>query len=179
MGPGGDGPSRCLHRSVAPSSGLVVVCESDARCRIGHYYGDPEAPTWFPLPPGVTTVGKPDVRWRTGLLAEVRAPCGAGCRLVWLLDARRHRLSPAWPRALDVDSRRLLVAVPEGRALVVRQAFAGREVLRLERPWAPGPLEEALRSARFEPDGRLSLTWLRGPERGVVTERVSVPAAPR
>jgi phosphoserine phosphatase len=74
---------------------------------------------------------------------------------------------------------RLLVAQAEGRSLVARQIFAGREVARIERDWAPGPLESALTTVHFDPDGRLTFSWLKGAERTPVTERVSIPSMPR
>jgi hypothetical protein len=81
---------------------------------------------------------------------------------------------------LAVDPRRLLVAAAEDRALVVRQMFSGRPVARIERDWAPSPwLGDVITRLRFDPDGRLSLTWLAGAERAPVAERVSVPTAPR
>ena len=50
----------------------------------------------------------------------------------------------------------------------------------IERPWAtasqPGGV---LAGVRFDPDGRIAFTWLRGEERAPVTERVVVPSSPR
>ena len=67
----------------------------------------------------------------------------------------------------------------EERALVVRQIFSGRPVARIERHWAPDLwMGAAITSLHFDPDGRLSFTWLRGSERVPVTERVSVPSVP-
>jgi hypothetical protein len=58
--------------------------------------------------------------------------------------------------------------------------YSGREVARMERDWAPGAgVVEAVRAARFDPDGRLSFTWLRGTGREPIAERVSVPSMPR
>jgi hypothetical protein len=179
-GPGGTGPSRCLFRSPVPAAGLVADCESDARCRVGTYAGGPDRAQWFPVPRGLAALPRPEVLWHTAFLAEARFGCGAACRVSYFADVRRHRRSPAWWQVLGVDTRRLLVAVDEDRRLVVRQLFAGREVLRLERPWAPGaPLAEAVTALRFDPDGRLVFTWLRGAERVPVSERLSVPSSPR
>ena len=75
--------------------------------------------------------------------------------------------------------RRLLVAQAEARSLVARQIFSGREVARIERDWAPGPLESALTALHFDPDGRLTFTWLKGSGRTPVTERISIPSMPR
>ena len=62
----------------------------------------------------------------------------------------------------------------------MRQVFSGREVARIERDWAPGPwLGDVIVALRFDPDGRLSLTWLRGPDRAAASERVSIPSAAR
>jgi hypothetical protein len=72
------------------------------------------------------------------------------------------------------------MAQADGRALAIRQIFSGREVLRIERDWAPGlSTAEAITQLRFEPDGRLSLTWLQGSGRAPVTERVTVPSLAR
>jgi len=110
----------------------------------------------------------------------VRFGCGRACAVSYFFEGRRRRLSPPRRDVLALDERRLLVALPEGRALVVRQAYSGREVARIERNWAPGlAVAEAVRAARFHPDGRLSFTWLRGPAREPVTERLSVPSMPR
>jgi hypothetical protein len=75
-----------------------------------------------------------------------------------------------------VDLRRLLLAQPEDRALVMRQIFSGREVARITRDWAGGSPRDAL---TVDPDGRVTFTWLKGNERTPVTERVSVPSVPR
>jgi hypothetical protein len=81
---------------------------------------------------------------------------------------------------LDVDLRRLLIAQEDGKAIAVRQIFSGREVARITRDWAPGPtLASALTEIHFDPDGRLTFTWLRGKDRTPLTERVSVPSIPR
>ena len=81
---------------------------------------------------------------------------------------------------LDVDLRRLLIAQEDGEAIAVRQIFSGREVARITRDWAPGPtLANALTEIHFDPDGRLTFTWLQGKDRTPVTERVSVPSLPR
>ncbi|MGH7315404.1 MAG: hypothetical protein ACREJS_04010 [Candidatus Rokuibacteriota bacterium] len=98
----------------------------------------------------------------------------------YFFEAKRRRLSPPRPQALDVDLRRLLVAQADARALVVRQIFSGREVARITRDWAPGAsLSDALTEIHFDPDGRLTFTWLKGSDRTPVRERVSVPSIPR
>ena len=79
-----------------------------------------------------------------------------------------------------MDLRRLLVVQAEDRALTVRQIFSGREVARITRDWAPAAsLEHVLTDLHFDPDGRLTFTWLRGQHRTPVTERLSVPSVPR
>jgi phosphoserine phosphatase len=80
---------------------------------------------------------------------------------------------------LDVDLRRLLIAQVDGRDLAVRQIFSGREVARITREWTGGSLRDALTDIHFDPDGRLTFTWLKGRDRTPVTERVSVPSIPR
>ena len=178
-GAGGDQPSRCLYRSLLPSAGLVADCKTDADCRVGYYYGRVEEATWLPPPPGLTRLPKPAVFWRTATLAEARFDCGAPCTVSYFFDARRKRLSVPRAQVLDVDTHRSLVIAAEARALVVRHLFSGREITRIERSWAEGRwLGEVVTSVRFDPDGRLSFTWLRGPDRTPVTERVSVPTVP-
>jgi len=158
----------------------VASCPDRGRCRVGHYYGDPDDAVWFTPPPGMTELPEPDVRWLTATLAEVRFDCGRPCAFTYVYDATRRRLSEPRRSVLAVDSRRLLMAVAEERALVIRRTFGGREVARIERDWAPGAwLGDAITALRFDPDGRLSFTWLRGPERAPVSERVSVPSVPR
>lgn len=72
------------------------------------------------------------------------------------------------------------MAQEDGRELTVRQIFSGREVARIIRDWTPGPsLANALTEIHFDPDGRLTFTWLKGKDRTPVTERVSVPSIPR
>jgi hypothetical protein len=120
------------------------------------------------------------VIWREATFAEIRFGCGAPCRFSYFFEAKRRRLSPPRPQVLDVDSRRLLVAQADARTIVVRQIFSGREVARIDRDWAPGPsLEPALITIHFDPDGRLTFTWLKGPDRTPTSERVSVPTIPR
>jgi hypothetical protein len=97
----------------------------------------------------------------------------------YFFEAKRRRLSPPRPQALDVDLRRLLVAQADGPAIAVRQIFSGREVARITRDWSGASLRDALTEVRFDPDGRLTFTWLKGPDRTPVTERVSVPSVPR
>jgi hypothetical protein len=89
-------------------------------------------------------------------------------------------LSSPQPDVLAVDAHRLLMAQVDGRALAVRQIFSAREVARIARDWAPGlSLRDALTAIHFDPDGRLTLTWLQGAARAAVTERISVPSIPR
>ena len=178
-GPGGVGPSRCLYRSAFPSTGLVADCRTDRDCRVGYYYGDPDRPVWFEPPPDLGALPKPDVIWRSATFAEVRFACGPSCSVSYFFEARRRRLSPPRRQALDVDLRRLLVAQAEAQALTVRQIFSGREVARIEREWTGGSVEAALTDLHFDPDGRLTFTWLQGQGRTPVTERVSVPSVPR
>ena len=171
--------ARCLYRSMLPSAGIVAECRSETDCRVGHYYGDPDAATWFSPPPGTTALPRPIVIWRTANLAETRFDCGHGCTWSYFFEARRRRVSSARRSVLEVDTTRLLLAAAEPPALVIRQMFSGREVARIERDWAPGGVWEAVTSLRFDRDGRVSLTWLQGPSRAPVTERVSVPSVPR
>jgi hypothetical protein len=157
----------------------VADCRTDRDCRVGYYYGDPDRPVWLVPPPDLPTLPKPDVIWRAATFAEVRFFCGPGCTVSYFFEAKRRRLSPPRHRVLDVDLRRLLLAQVEGPAIAVRQIFSGREVARITRDWSPGPLDDALVEVRLDPDGRLTFTWLRGPDRTAVTERVSVPSLPR
>jgi hypothetical protein len=179
-GPGGSGPFHCLYRSLMPSTGIVADCRNDGDCRIGYYYGEPEHATWFVPPSGMTTMPRPEVIWLSATFAEARIGCGRGCSWSYFFEARRRQLSPPRRDVLQADQRRLLMAQADGRALAIRQIFSGREVLRIERDWAPGlSAAEAITQLRFEPDGRLSLTWLGGPARTPVAERVTVPSLPR
>ncbi|HET8577835.1 MAG TPA: hypothetical protein VFO18_12090, partial [Methylomirabilota bacterium] len=179
-GAGGSVPSHCLYRSAFPSAGIVADCRSDRECRVGYYYGDPATPVWLIPPAGMTALPKPDVIWRTATLAEIRFDCGHPCSVSYFFEAKRRRLSEPRRAVLDVDPRRLLLVEVEDRALVVRQVFSGREVARIERPWAAGTwLGDAIEALHFDPDGRLTLTWLRGAGREPVTERISVPSIPR
>jgi hypothetical protein len=179
-GTGGEQPSRCLYRSAFPSTGLIANCRSDHDCRVGYYYGDPDKPVWLDPPPDLPTLPKPDVIWRAATFAEIRFACGPTCHTSYFFEAKRRRLSPPRNQVLDVDLRRLLVAQEDGRALAVRQIFSGREVARITRDWTPGPsLANALTEIHFDPDGRLTFTWLKGKDRTAVTERVSVPSIPR
>jgi hypothetical protein len=179
-GPGGDGPSRCLYRSALPSAGIVADCASDRDCHVGYYYGGPEKPTWFTPPPEMSKMPKPAVLWRTATFAETRFDCGRGCTWSYFFEARRHLLSAPRRDVLDADYRRLLMAQVEGRALAIRQIYSAREVLRLERDWTPGlSVGEAIKEIRFDPDGRLAFTWLKGPARDRVSERVTVPSFAR
>jgi hypothetical protein len=179
-GPGGEQPSRCLYRSAFPSTGLISECRTDHTCRVGYYYGDPDKPVWLDPPPGWPTLPKPDVIWRAATFAEIRFACGPTCHASYFFEAKRRRLSPPRPQVLDVDLRRLLVAQEDGRDLTVRQIFSGREVARITRDWATGPsLANTLTEIHFDPDGRLTFTWLKGNDRTPVTERVSIPSIPR
>lgn len=178
-GAGGDHPIRCLYRSAFPSTGLVADCRSDRECRVGYYYGDVEKPTWLAPPPDLARLPKPEVFWRAATFAEARFACGPACHVSYFFEAKRRRLSPPRRDVLDIDLRRLLFAQPDGGSLAVRQIFSGREVARITRDWAfPSP-REAITDLHFDPDGRLTFTWLKGSERAPVTERVSVPSVPR
>ena len=180
MGPGGEQPSRCLYRSAFPSTGLVADCRTDRDCRVGYYYGDPEKPMWLAPPPDWRTLPKPDVIWRAATFAEIRLDGGPAGRVSYFFEAKRRRLSPPRFQVLDVDLRRLLLAQADGPAITVRQIFSGREVSRITRDWTPAPsLADALTEIHFDPDGRLTFTWLKGKDRTPVTERVSVPSVPR
>jgi hypothetical protein len=173
------GASRCIYRSLIPSSGLVASCRAGGECRVGHYYGSLSNAIWFKPPPGMTSLPAPAVLWLTSTLAQVRFDCGHGCSWSYFYEATRRHLSEPRRAVLAVDARRLLMAVAEDRALVVRQVFSGREVARIERDWAPDAwLGDVITAIRFDPDGRLSLTWSRGKERTPVRERVSVPSIP-
>jgi hypothetical protein len=164
---------------MLPSAGIVADCRSDVDCRVGYYYGDPDAPTWFAPPPGLTALPRPVIVWRTANLAETRVECGRACTWSYFFEARRRRVSPPRRSVMEVDPSRLLLVAAEGAALVIRQVFSGREVARIERDWAPGGVREAVTALRFDPDGRLALTWLQGASRAPVTERVSVSSVPR
>ena len=78
-----------------------------------------------------------------------------------------------------MDLRRLLVAQADDGALTVSQIFSGREVARITRDWATSSVRDAVTDLHLDPDGRLTFTWLRRPDRTPVTERVSVPSVPR
>jgi hypothetical protein len=118
------------------------------------------------------------VIWHEATFAEVRFEIGAG-HVSYFFEAKRRRLSRPLPGVLAVDIRRLLIAQADGRAIAVRQLFAGREVAYLERDFSPGPLESAVTAIHFDPDTRLTLSYLRGPSREPVTERLSIPSIPR
>jgi hypothetical protein len=179
-GPGGTGPSHCLYRSLMPSTGMVADCRNDRDCRVGYYYGGPEQVTWLTPPAGMATMPKPDVIWHNATFAEARVSCGRGCTWSYFFEAKRRQLSPPRRDVLQADYRRLLMAQVDGRGLAVRQIFTAREALRIEREWAPGlGVAEAITEIRFDPDGRLSLTWLKGPDRAPVRERVTVPSFAR
>ena len=103
---------------------------------------------------------------------------GAG-HVSYFFEAKRRRLSPPRPDVLAVDIRRQLIAQADGRAVAVRLLFSGREVARLDRDWAPGPLRAAITAIHFDPDTRLTLSYLRGASREPVTERLSISVIPR
>jgi len=165
---------------VLPSAGIVADCRNDRDCRVGYYYGRPDRATWFTAPAGMTLLPKPEVLWHNAAFAEVRFDCGRPCTWSYFFEARRNLLSQPRRDVLDADYRRLLMAQSDGHALAIRQIFSAREVFRIERDWAP-PLSpgEAIQVIHFDPDGRLTFTWLKGPGREPVTERVSVPSFPR
>ena len=155
-------------------------CRTDRDCRVGYYYGDPEKPVWLEPPPGVATLPRPEVIWHEATFAEIRFALGARTRVSYFFEAKRRQLSRPQPDVLAADTHRHLMAQADGRALVVRQIFSGREVMRVERDWAPGSaLRDAVTAVHFDPDTRMTITWLRGPERVSVTERISVPGIPR
>jgi hypothetical protein len=133
---------------------------------------------WFEPPAGVATLPRPEVIWHESTFAQVRFPIGAG-HVSYFFEAKRRRVSPPRPDVLAVDMRRLLIAQADGRAIAVRQMFAGREVAHLQRDWSPGPLEAAITAIHFDPDTRLTLSYLRGPSREPTTERLSIPSIPR
>ena len=179
-GPGGPGRSHCLYRSLMPSTGIVADCQSDRDCRVGYYYGGPAEATWFTAPSGMSAMPKPDVLWHTATFAEARVACGRACTWSYFFEAKRRSLSAPRRDVLDVDYRRLLMAQVDGRTLAIRHIFSARDVLRIERDWAPGlSVGLAIMAIRFDPDGRLTLTWLKGPDRDRVFERVTVPSLAR
>ena len=179
-GPGGQGPSRCLYRSLMPSTGIVADCTSDRDCRVGYYYGRPADATWFTAPAAMSTMSKPAVLWHTATFAEARIGCGRSCTWSYFFEAKRRSLSAPRRDVLDVDYRRLLMAQADGRTLVIRHIFSAHEVIRIDRDWAPGlSVAQAITEIRFDPDGRLSFTWLKGPGLLPQSERVSVPSFAR
>ena len=174
-----DGAALCLYRSGLPSVGILTSCDNAQTCRVGYYYGDLSHPVWFAPPEHLAALPKPEVIWLTVTLAQVRVDCAHPCSWSYFFEAKRQRLSPPYRSVLAVDSRRLLMATVEGRALVARQVFSGREVARVERDWAPADwLGDVITALHFDLDGRLSFTWLRGRDRTPVSERVSVPSIP-
>jgi hypothetical protein len=174
------GVTLCVYRSLLPSAGIVASCRDARDCRVGYYHGKLSDAVWFKPPEGMAAFPKPEVIWLTSTLAQVRLNCGHPCSWSYMFEATRQRLSVPWRSVLAVDPRRLLMAVADGRALVVRQVFSGREVARVERDWAPEAwLGDVITVLRFDPDGRLSFTWFRGKDREPVSERVSVPSVPR
>jgi hypothetical protein len=178
--PEGPHGSYCLYRSLLPSVGIVAVCRDDRDCRVGYYYGDPDKAVWLEAPPGMSALPKPEVIWLTATLAQTRFDCGAPCTVSYFFEAKRRRLSGPRRFVLAIDTKRLLIAAADDRVLAVRQVFSGRDVARIERDWAPAPwLGDVITNLRFDADGRLSITWLRGAERTPVSERVSIPSAAR
>jgi len=176
-GLGGAGPSHCLYRSLLPSTGIIADCKSDSDCRIGYYYGQPDQATWFRPPPGMATMPKPEVIWHSATFAEARVGCGASCTWSYFFEGKRRLLSEPRRDVLQVDYRRLLMAQGDGRSLPIRHIFSARDVVRIERDWSPGMTASgAIKEIRFDPDGRLSFTWLKGDQRTLVTERVTVPS---
>ena len=179
-GPGGAGPSHCLYRSLMPSTGIVADCKSDSDCRVGYYYGDPSQATWLTAPTAMSTMPKPAVLWHAATFAETRIGCGRSCTWSYFFEAKRRSLSAPRRDVLDVDYRRLLMAQADGRTLAVRQIFSARDVVRIDRDWAPGlSVGQAITAIRFDPDGRLTFTWLKGPGLLPQSERVSVPSFAR
>ncbi len=178
--PESGGVTLCVYRSLLPSTGIVASCRNGHDCRVGYYHGKLSDVVWFKPPRDLATFPKPQVIWLTSTLAQVRFDCGQPCSWSYVFEATRQRLSAPWQSVLAVDPRRLLMAIAEGRALVVRQVFSGRQVARIERDWTPDAwLGDVITALSFDPDGRLTFTWLRGKERAPVTERVSVPSIPR
>ena len=117
--------------------------------------------------------------WHEAAFAEVRFDTTSGA-VSYFFEAKRRQLSRPQVDVLAADTHRHLMAQAAGRALVVRQIFSGREVLRIERDWAAGSaLRDAITAIHFDPDTRLTFTWLRGAGRTAVTERISVPGVPR
>lgn len=171
----------CLFRSLLPSTGIVAHCQQErGDCRVGYYYGDPAKATWIAPPPEIPVLSMPDVTWVTATLAQVRFACGPHCSESYFFEAKRKRLHGPRRDVMAVDTLRGLVATADGRALVVRVMSSGRELARIERDWAPGPwLGDAITALTFDPDGRMSFTWLRGPKREAVSERVSISTASR
>lgn len=171
----------CLFRSLLPSTGIVAHCVQErGDCRVGYYYGDPAKATWIAPPPEIPVLPMPEVTWITLTLAQVRFGCGAHCSESYFFEAKRRRLLGPRRDVMAVDALRGLVATAAGRALVVRVMSSGRELARIERDWAPGPwLGDAITELRFDPDGRMSFTWLRGAGREPVSERVSISTVPR
>ncbi len=156
-GAGGTGPSHCLYRSLLPSSGIVAECRSDRDCRVGYYYGSPDQAIWLTPPAGMSGLPKPTVIWHTATFAETRFDCGQACSWSYFFEAKRRLLSAPRRDVLAVDHRRLLLAQVDGRALAIRQLFSARDVLRVERDWAPVlTVGEAITSIRFDADGRLA-----------------------
>ncbi len=134
---------------------------------------------WLEPPPGVATLPRPQVIWHEAAFAEIRFDTGSG-PVSYFFEATRRQLSRPLPDVLAADTHRRLMAQVVGRALVVRQIFSGREVLRVERDWAAGAaLRDAITAIHFDPDTRMTIGYLRGVAREAVTERISVPGVPR
>jgi hypothetical protein len=134
---------------------------------------------WLEPPPGLATLPRPEVIWHEAAFAEVRFDTDPG-PMSYFFEAKRRQLSRPLPDVLAADTHRQLMAQVVGRALVVRQIFSGREVLRIERDWASGStVRDAITAIHFDPDTRVTISYLRGVAREAVTERISVPGVPR
>ena len=159
-----------------PSTGIVADCESDTRCRVGAYYGSPDAPPGSRRRPGLDALPRPRVRWHGATFAEARFECGPGCSVSYFFEARRRRISPPRASVLGIDARRWLLAAAEGPTWWCgRSSRAGRWCASSGHGRQGCLLREAVTAARFDPDGRLTFTWLAGPDRRAVTERVDDP----
>ena len=134
---------------------------------------------WLEPPPGLATLPRPEVIWHEAAFAEIRFDTRSG-PVSYFFEAKRRQLSRPLPDVLAADTHRHLMAQVVGRALVVRQIFSGREVLRIEREWAPGTsVRDAITAIRFDPDTRVTISYRRGAAGDAVTERISVPGVPR
>ena len=156
----------------------MADCVSDTRCRVGDYYGDPDEPGWLAYPrTGDAT--EPRVSWHTATLAEMRFACGPECAMSYFFEARRRRLSPCARPCWTWTSAVPLVAMADGPAVVVPPDLLGPRGGPYHPPGRGASLRDAVTAIHFDPDGRLTFTWLAGNTRTPVTERVSVPSVPR